>query len=59
MIKDPNMLLSLINTKLRDNYSSLENLCDDLNYNEDEVKSILAKIGYYYDEKVNQFKAND
>ncbi len=59
MIKDPNMLLSLINTKLRDNYSSLESLCDDLDYNEDDVKSILSKIGYHYDEKLNQFKTND
>lgn len=29
--KDPMMLFSVINMKLRDNYSSLDELCDDLN----------------------------
>lgn len=59
MVKDPNILLSLINTKLRDNYSSLEDLCDDLDYDQDEIKNILDKAGFHYDKEKNQFKSND
>ena len=28
-LKDPNILLSMINMKLRDMYSNLDNLCED------------------------------
>ncbi len=59
MVKDPNILFSLINTKLRDNYSSLEELCDDLDYNRDEINEILNKAGFHYDKEMNQFKSND
>ncbi|MCR5787083.1 MAG: DUF4250 domain-containing protein [Acholeplasmatales bacterium] len=55
MIKDPNILLSVINTKLRDNYDSLDFLVDDLDYDKDEIEDILGKNGYYYDQKLNQF----
>lgn len=55
MIKDPNILLSVINTKLRDFYDSLDLLCDDLDYNKDEIEEILNKIDYYYDLNKNQF----
>ncbi len=55
MIKDPNILLSIINTKLRDFYSSLEDLCDDLDYDIEQVKSILSDIGYYYNLELNKF----
>lgn len=54
--KNPNILLSVVNTKLRDEYSSLTLLCDDLDISEDELKQILASIDYYYDNKLNQFK---
>lgn len=54
--KNPNILLSVVNTKLRDEYSSLAKLCDDLDQNEDELKQILASIGYFYDSDLNQFK---
>ena len=47
LIKSPIILLSVVNTKLRDDYSSLDKLCDDLNQNEDEIKQILASIGFY------------
>ena len=56
MIKDPNILLSIINTKLRDFYSSIDELCNDLAYSIDEVNSVLNSIGYYYDSKSNQYK---
>ncbi len=50
------MLLSIINMKLRDNYSSLEELCDDLDYSIDSINEKLNSIGYYYDIDLNQFK---
>lgn len=53
--KDPAMLLSFINLKLRDNYSSLADLCDDLNLSADEIKETLLKIDYEYDDGTNQF----
>ncbi|MBE6835191.1 MAG: DUF4250 domain-containing protein [Ruminococcaceae bacterium] len=52
---DPFLLLSAVNTKLRDYYSSLDTLCDDLGENRTELEDKLAGIGYYYDEQLNQF----
>lgn len=54
--KDPAMLLSFINMKLRDQYDSLESLCDDLDVSQDEVIQTLQKIDYIYNEQLNQFK---
>jgi len=53
--KDPVMLLSFINLKLRDYYSSFEALCDDLDVDGDEIISKLAGINYQYDTDKNQF----
>ena len=53
--KDPVMLLSLINTKLRDFNSSLEDFCKENNLNEDEIKKKLEMIDYHYDEFKNKF----
>ncbi len=53
--KDPMMLLSFINTKLRDDYSSLELLCEDLNISPDTITVPLASIDYTYDKKLNRF----
>ena len=52
---DPIILLSFINTKLRDHYSSLDALCDDLNVNADKIKAKLATVGYVYDPNLNKF----
>lgn len=54
--QNPVMLLSFINTKLRDEYDSLEALCDDLDINPQEIIEKLASINYSYQEDVNQFK---
>lgn len=54
--KDPAMLLSFINMKLRDQYDSLTSLCDDLDISQDEIIQTLQKIDYIYDEQLNQFK---
>ncbi len=53
--KDPVMLLSFINLKLRDFYSSLEALCDDLDASQTEIEAKLAGIDYHYDREKNQF----
>lgn len=55
MIKDPNILLSVINTKLRDQYSSLDELCDNLDYSKEEIVEILSNNGFFYDSNKNQF----
>jgi predicted transcriptional regulator len=49
------VLLSVINTKLRDFYDSLESLCYDLDEDIEDIKSKLENIGYIYDENMNQF----
>lgn len=54
--QDPMMLLSVINMKLRDQYESLEALCDDMDVSIDEITVTLANIGYTYDQNNNQFK---
>lgn len=56
--KDPVMLLSFMNMKLRDNYSTLEALFDDLDVSSEEQKEILdslSNIGYTYNAEKNQF----
>lgn len=54
--KDPVILLSYINTQLRDNYNSLEELCKSLSVPQNEIAERLASIGYSYNEVQNQFK---
>ncbi len=54
--KDPAILLSYINTKLRDNYASLVELCDDLNIDPDDLSAALAPMGVEYMSSINQFK---
>ncbi|MGM9552327.1 MAG: DUF4250 domain-containing protein [Clostridia bacterium] len=52
---DPVILLSVINTKLRDFYPSLNALCEDLEMDMDEITKKLSLIGYSYNEERNQF----
>ena len=54
---DPFMLLSYVNMKLRDAYSSLSALCDDLDESETDIKEKLSSVGYRYDEEKNAFVA--
>ena len=53
--KDPVMLLSFVNTKLRDDYSSLDELSLSLCISPDEIRNRLDAIGYSYDEELNRF----
>ena len=53
--KDPIMLLSVINMKLRDRYASLDALCEDMDVSKEDIESALSAVGYTYDEKQNRF----
>ncbi len=53
--QEPVILLSYINTQLRDFYPSLEELARSLDVSEQEIKDKLATINYTYDEDKNQF----
>lgn len=53
---EPNMLLSFINLKLRDQYSSLENMIDELDLDPQEIVAMLDKAGIRYDRENNQLK---
>jgi hypothetical protein len=53
--KDPVMLLSFMNLKLRDYGKNLEELCEDLDIDQAELEEKLAGIDYHYDGERNQF----
>ncbi len=53
--EDPMMLLSFVNTKLRDQYASLDALCDDLDAPRAALEARLREIGYFYNAKENRF----
>ena len=53
--KDAMLLLSVVNTKLRDYYHNLDALCDDMNVEKEEIVNTLKTIDYEYDENRNQF----
>ena len=55
--KDPFMLLSYVNTQLRDNFSSFSEFCASLGVNEEDIAGSLANAGYTYDEDLNRFTA--
>lgn len=52
---NPIILLSYINTQLRDFYPSLEELCKSLNLNQEELTQKLEAIDYHYEPSRNQF----
>lgn len=53
--KDPMMLFSVINMKLRDNYSSLDELCDDLHIDKNDIINQLQAVGFEYSLEYNKF----
>jgi hypothetical protein len=55
--KDPYILLSYINTKLRDEYNDLDDLCKSLNINRIELETTLSLIEYTYAREQNSFTA--
>ena len=52
---DPDMLASFLNMKLRDHYSSLDKLCDDMELDKEEIVSKLKEADYDYIPERNQF----
>lgn len=52
---DPMMLLSLINTKLRDQYTNLDELCASMDIDKTELCSRLAEAGFEYSQENNNF----
>lgn len=53
--KDPVLLLSVVNTELRDYYVSLDALCEDKQVEKGGIVDALKNIDYEYDEGKNQF----
>ena len=53
---DSILLLSVVNTKLRDYYPSLDALCEDMNVSRKVLEEKLGMIDYIYDEERNQFE---
>lgn len=52
---DPMILLSYINTKLRDDYPTLDAFCDDLQADRTEIEAKLKAIDYTYNAELNRF----
>ncbi len=53
--KDPYILLSYINTKLRDDYSDLDELCISMDIDRGNLETALASIEYVYSKELNRF----
>ena len=53
--KDPDMLVSFLNMKLRDQYASLDALCEDLDIDREELIKKLRESDYDYIPARNQF----
>ena len=54
--KDPMILLSYVNTKLRDECSSLPALCEALDADQTELEQALEAAGFRYDAAQNCFR---
>lgn len=52
---DPIMLLSFVNTRLRDEYGSLKELCAALDVDAASLCACLGQIGYVYNPQLNKF----
>ena len=52
---DPIVLLSVVNTRLRDSYADLQDLCAAEDVKEQNIIEILASVGFRYDPETNQF----
>ena len=53
--KDPMILLSWVNMKLRDFYPSLEEMCDDLEICSEDLVKRLSEAGFEYNRNLNKF----
>lgn len=55
MPKDPMMLMSFINMKLRDFYPTLDALCDDMDVDRQKLENMMAEAGLEYNAAANKF----
>ncbi len=55
MPKDPAMLMSFVNMKLRDYYPTLDAMCDDMEVDKAELEQYLAAAGFTYNPAANKF----
>lgn len=53
--KDPAMLMSWTNLKLRDFYGTLDDLCDELEIDRNDIEKILNEAGFEYNQELNRF----
>jgi len=53
--RDPFMLMSWVNMKLRDQYGSLDELCEDLNVPREIFETTLGSVGFEYNPVTNKF----
>ena len=53
--QDPFMLLSFVNMKLRDEYPSLDAMCDDMDLDKSSLIATLAAAGFEYSEENRKF----
>lgn len=53
--KDPMMLMSFINMKLRDIYPSLDALCEDMDIDKAQLLEKLGSVGFEYNQNLNKF----
>ena len=53
---DPNILVSMLNMKLRDQFDSLEAYCEDVGVTPEELNEKISVTGRTYDRETNQFK---
>lgn len=54
--QDPMILLSFVNTRLRDEYDDLDALCRDLDLDRAGLEEKLAALGYVYDPGQKRFR---
>lgn len=54
--KDPFILMSYVNQKLRDEYPNLDALCEDREIDREELERRLAEAGFVYDEEQKRFR---
>ena len=53
--EDPMMLYSYLNMKLRDEYPSLDALCEDMDVAKEEILDKMKGVGFEYDSERNRF----
>ena len=53
--KDPMMLFSMVNMKLRDCYSNLDELCEDMQVDKKTILNTMQTAGFEYNQELNKF----